>query len=146
MALTKEEPPEVAGFIFPLLPCHLPRFFQERKTVFVKFFGRDQIPRRLRPGHRLFFYQSGGCKEIVGESRIVQISSAKVEEVLARFGNRMFLTRSEFEEYVSKRKGERLLVLVLKDTKKYAVPMRLGKSPTMAGQYMTNEMLRKMTR
>jgi hypothetical protein len=144
LTLTKENLSEVVGIIFPLLPSHLPRFFSGGKTVFVKFFGKERVPQRLRPGHRLFFYESKGNREIVGESRIAEIFSEEAEEVLARFGDRIFLTRSEFEDYVADRKGKRLLVLVLGYPKKYGVPMRLYKSLTMAGQYMTKEMLRKL--
>jgi hypothetical protein len=64
--------------------------------------------------------------------------------VLVRFGDDVFLTRTELENYSGNRKGKRMLVLVLEGTRRYASPLKLGKSITMAGQYMTKRMLREL--
>lgn len=56
----------------------------------------------------------------------------------------LFLTRSELEEYAGSRRGNKMLTLVLEDVKKYVVPLRLDKSITMAGQYMTKTMLKSL--
>jgi len=132
------------GVIFPLVREHLQRFFEGQKRVFVKFLGRNVPPRKLQTGSRLFFYESRGGKEVVGEARIVEVGSGTVDEVLARFGNDLFLTRPELEEYAGSRIGNKMLVLVLEDVKRYAVPLRLDKSVTMAGQYMTKRMLKSL--
>lgn len=128
----------IVGIIYPLIPQHICRFFEDRKKVFVKFVGG--FPRKLQSGSTLFFYESRSNKEVVGEARIVEIGSGTVEEVLARFGMDLFLTRNELEEYAGNRKSKRMLVLSLRDIRKYAVPLRLEKSVTMAGQYMTKTM------
>jgi len=49
----------------------------------------------LQAGSRLFFYESRGGKEVVGEARIIEVGSGTVDEVLARFGDDLFLTRPE---------------------------------------------------
>lgn len=43
----------------------------------------------------MFFYESRGGKEVVGEARIIEVGSGTVDEVLARFGDDLFLTRPE---------------------------------------------------
>jgi hypothetical protein len=131
---------DTIGIVFPMLRDHIQRIFQDQKNVFVKFLAREVLPRRLRAGSRLFFYQSGGSKEIVGEARIDEIAVGTVQEVLAKFGERLFITRSELEEYAGNRGAKTMLILLLDDPKKYKVPLKLGKSVTMAGQYMTKEM------
>jgi hypothetical protein len=128
------------GIVFPMLPDHIQRIFQDQKNVFVKFLAKEAIPRRLRAGSKLFFYQSGGSKEIVGEARIIETALGTLQEVSAKFGERLFLTQSELEEYAGNRGAKTMLVLLLDDAKKYEVPLKLGKSVTMAGQYLTREM------
>jgi hypothetical protein len=135
---------EVEGIIFPVLPDHLQRFFEGQKTVFVKFVGRNTSPARLQPSSKLFFYKSGGDKEVVGEAKILQISSATVEEALTLFRDKLFLTQSELEEYAGNRKARKMLVLVLENIEKYAAPLRLNKSVTMAGCYMTRRMFKNL--
>jgi hypothetical protein len=133
---------DTVGIVFPILPEHLERFFSDQKTVFVKFVGRQATRQRLQPGSKLFFYESRGSKEVVGEARIAEIATGTIEEIIPRFGDEIFLTRDELEEYVGDRKTRSMLVLVLEALKKYTVPMRLGRSPTMAGMYMTKRMLK----
>lgn len=50
------------GIVFPFLPEHVNRFFNDGKTVFVKFYGKERIPIRLHVGSTLFFYKSEGSK------------------------------------------------------------------------------------
>jgi hypothetical protein len=76
---------DTIGIIFPISEDHVERFFNGQKSVFVKFFGRDTIPERLQKGSRLFFYQSRSKKEVVGEAIIADVTSGRIEEVLARY-------------------------------------------------------------
>ena len=133
------KPSQIVGIIFPFLPTHVRRFFDEGKTVFVKFYGIQTTPKRLSTGDTLFFYESQGNKEIVGEARIVEVDQGTPSEILTKHGDRLFLMADEFEEYVGERKGRKMLVLVVEGARKYANPLKLGKSLTMAGQYMTKE-------
>jgi hypothetical protein len=133
------KPSQIVGIIFPFLPTHVRRFFDEGKTVFVKFYGIQTTPKRLSTGDTLFFYESKGNKEIVGEARIVEVDQGTPSEILTKHGDRLFLMADEFEEYVGERKGRKMLVLVVEGARKYANPLKLGKSLTMAGQYMTKE-------
>jgi hypothetical protein len=142
--MASEDANDYVGVMFPILPEHCQRFFEGRKTVFVKYMSRESLPRRLHSGSRLFLYQSRNNREIVGEARIVEMASATLEEVLARFGDDVFLTRTELEEYSGTRKGKRMLVLVLEEARKYASSLKLDKSITMAGQYMTKKTLREL--
>jgi hypothetical protein len=108
--------------------------------VFVKFFGNERTPLRLRPGHRLFFYKSKARKEIVGEADIVKVESMPVSSVISVYGDKLFLNESEFKEYVGLRTDRTMLVVELTDAKPYSSPLNLGKSVTMTGRYMTREM------
>jgi hypothetical protein len=134
----------VVGIIFPLLPEHIRRFFDGRKRVFVKFLSRQTIPTRVEPNSRMFFYRSRNNREVMGEAKIVEAASGTLEEVLSKFGEELFLTPTELELYVGRRKSKKMLVLVLEDVREYAIPLRLDKSVTMAGKYMTESMLKNL--
>ena len=142
--LSKDDSSQVVGIIFSVLPQHARRFFDEGKTVFVKFFGRERIPLKLQRGHRIFFYEPRGNKEIVGEARIVSIDTVPAAEVFSVFGDRLFLTQSELQDYAGQRKDRKMLTLVLEDARRYSLPLKLGKSVTMAGRYMTREMYKQI--
>jgi len=132
------EQDEIVGIVFSLSQEHIRRFFDEGKTVFVKFAASQ--PTHLNIGSRLFFYQSKSRKEIVGEARIIKISSDMPDTVLATYGDQLFLTPNELREYVGERSSKKMLVLVLDKVKRYSVPIKLVKPLTMAGQYMTKMM------
>jgi hypothetical protein len=141
--MTSEEE-NCVGVIFPILPQHSQRFFEGRKRVFVKYTNREGLPRRLRLGSKLYLHQSRSNQGIVGEARIVEMLTATPDEVLARFGDDVFLTRSELEDCSGDRKGKRMLVLVLEGMKRYASPLKLEKNITMAGRYMTKKMIKEL--
>jgi len=131
---------QTIGIIFPILGDHVQRFFRDHKTVFVKYLN-EKLPLKLRTGSRLFFYQSGSNKLITGDAKIVGVESATYDDVLTRFLADLFLTRDELERYAQDRKDKRMLVLVLADIREYSVPLRLKSGLTMAGRYMTKNML-----
>jgi hypothetical protein len=136
---------KIIGIIFPLLPSHIQRFFDEDKKVFVKFFAKENIPLRLRKGSKLFFYESRANRQIVGEATIVDVGTATAEEAIARFGDDLFLAKEELERYVGARKEKRMLVLVVDRSKRYRNALRLEKPITMTGQYMTRNMHESLT-
>lgn len=133
---------DVIGIIYPILHDHCQRLLEGGKDVFVKFVSRR--PSMLRPGSRLFFYESGGKKEIVGEAKIVEVTDGTLEEVLRKFSDRLFLTREELERYAGERRTKKMLVCVISDVKRYSTPLKLGRSLTMAGQYMTKRMRKSL--
>jgi hypothetical protein len=135
---------EILGIIFPVLSTHLLRFFDGGKKVFVKFLAREATPAKLQPGSRLYFYESGSGKKIVGEAKVVKIESGKFDEVLARFREELFLTESELGTYAGQRRDKTMVVLTLEDVRKYAIPLALKQSVTMAGRYMTKAMMKEL--
>lgn len=109
----------VLGIIYPLIPEHARRFLEDKKTVFVKFVSRGSTPRRLGPRSRLFFYVSGGTREIVGEAKIVSMAMADPPDIMAEYATQLFLTSDELDEYIGERRTKAMLVLVLTNVKKY---------------------------
>ena len=133
----------VIGVIFPMIPEHVLRFFEQHKTVFVKFVSRG-MHTRVREGSKLFFYESRSRKQIVGEATISRVSSGTMSEVLLEYNNGLFLNLSELREYVGNRTEKKMLILVLYHVRKYAAPLSVDVPITMAGRYMTKEFSRRL--
>jgi hypothetical protein len=57
-SMTSKDANDCVGVIFPILPEHSQRLFEGRKSVFVKYSARENLPRRLQSGSKLFLYQS----------------------------------------------------------------------------------------
>ena len=90
--------PEITGVTFPV-PKHLmPRFFKDKKTVFIK---PATVFKELKPGMRLVFYQSHEDTGYVGEATIKRIViDDNPLAFFETFGDAVFLTRDEAKAYV----------------------------------------------
>ena len=90
--------PEITGVTFPV-PKHLmPRFFKDKKTVFIK---PATIFKELRSGMKLVFYQSHEDTGYVGEAAIKRIViDDDPFAFFDTFGDAVFLTREEAKAYV----------------------------------------------
>lgn len=61
------------GVIYPLPDSILNRIFQDNRNIFVKFTTHDLTTKtklRIRNGVRVFLYQSGSGRIVVGEGEI----------------------------------------------------------------------------
>jgi hypothetical protein len=138
---------EITGVTFPV-PKHLmPRFFEDKKTVFIK---PATVFKELKPGMKLVFYQSHEDTGYVGEAAIRQIVID--ENPLAffeTFGDAVFLTREEAKAYVENqerwqgirvRKGEgkkrNWIALELEDIRKYRTVRKPERFVPVGGRYL----------
>ena len=89
---------EITGVTFPV-PKHLmPRFFKDKKTVFIK---PATVFKALKPGMKLVFYQSHEDTGYVGEATIKRIViDDNPLAFFETFGDAVFLTREEVKDYL----------------------------------------------
>ena len=127
------------GFIMPLHKKCINRIFNDNKDILVKFTTNEPSPKtmRLRPGHKIFMYKTGGDKQIVGEALIREINFLTLKEITLQHFERLFITKNELENYVGYRKNKKMLVITLRDIKKYDDPICLKNPVTMTGLYVT---------
>lgn len=125
------------GAIFPILPDHTPKLFEEGQNVFVKF-----TKLQLEKGMIIAFYVSGR-KNIVGQGTITNIERMPPEEIWTKYGNRIFLKKKEYDSYVhispitgEERKSKNITAFVLKDLRKYESPLVPTKYVTASGRYL----------
>lgn len=139
--------PEITGVAFPVPKKYLSRFFEEKKTVFVK---PATVFKDLRRGMKLIFYQSHEDTGYVGEAVIKRIVIA--DDPLSFFdtyGDAVFLTREEVEAYKSEqekwkglrvRKGEAKkrpwLALELEEIRRYEHPVQPDRFVPVGGRYI----------
>ena len=138
---------EITGVTFPV-PKHLmPRFFEDKKTVFIK---PATVFKELRSGMKLVFYQSHEDTGYVGEATIKRIVIN--EDPLAffeTFGDAVFLTREEVRDYaggqerwqgIRVRKGEvrkrNWMALELENIRKYDTVKKPERFVPVGGKYL----------
>ena len=134
------------GVIYPVLQEHFDRI-ASGKDVFCKFVSRGKL--RLEVGDKILFYRSGGSREVIGEATIGEMEFLEPGVLVAKYGERLFLSRDELVKYVNQREkpgGKKLPVFVLKDSIKYPRPFKMKKSLTMAGLTLTKKMYQRITK
>jgi hypothetical protein len=134
---------EIAAVIYPVPHNLVDRFFvSENKSVFVRYLGRTSTI-RLAPKSKVIFYASGKSKELIGEGVIDEIEFLTPDEVLSKYGNKVFLNEKELDKYVHLRpnrtSSKKMLTINFSKLRKYSHPIRTDKRITMAGQYLTKK-------
>jgi len=136
---------DIMGVVYAL-PSHMIQRFFEGKDVFVKFTGQPST--RLVKGHRLFFYASHGQKHLLGEATIEKVDFLTPRQVIDQFGSRLFLSSDEVRQYVhrqhSRKPDKSMLVLELRERRRYRKPIKFTEHMTMAGRYMTRNLYNKL--
>jgi len=138
---------EITGVTFPV-PKHLmPRFFKDKKTVFIK---PATVFKELKPGMRLVFYQSHEDTGYAGEATIRRIViDDNPLAFFETFGDAVFLTREEAKAYVENQErwqGVRVrkevprkrpwMALELGDIQKYDTVMKPERFVPVGGRYL----------
>ncbi len=126
---------KVIGAIFPL-PSHLvDRIFKEGRNVFLK---PPTVYKDLKKGSKILFYASGEIREVIGEGTAESVELIKPEEAIKKYGKRLFLDPDEINEYLrGKRKASKVLVVVLKNLKRYKRGYKPRRFITVAGKRLT---------
>jgi hypothetical protein len=128
---------EYEGIIFPLYSEMIERALNHQKDVFVKF-----SQRKIRPGMKLYLYSTGegGNRKVVAEGVIENVEYAKPSEAKNEYGDRIFQTPQEFEDYVNGRENREMLVLELDDLKRLEEHKEPSGNVTVAGLYLDEEL------
>ena len=136
----------IVGATFPIPKRFMNRFFEKGKNVFIK---PATLWKNLRPGMKLVFYQSHEDTGFVGEAKIKDIKLIDDPmKVFEMYGDRVFLTKEELEEYVKsqerwksfrsrgREKKKRWLDIELESIRKYDEPTKPKRFVPVGGQYV----------
>jgi len=127
---------DIIGISFPILPKHVERILEMENVVFIKFTPHESLPKHLKAGMNLYFYESHANKEIVGEAKISVIELMPAIEVQEKYSDELFITDGDFREYIKGREEKKILVLVLSEIKSYTKPIAFEKPINMGGKYI----------
>ncbi len=132
------------GAVFPI-PSHLVgRIFEDGRNVFLK---PPTVYKDLKRGSKILFYASGDIREIVGEGTAEKVELLKPEEAVKRYGGKLFLDPNEVSEYLKgKKRASKVLVIVLKDLKRYKRGYKPKRFITVAGKRLTETEYKEILR
>ena len=135
---------KVIGAIFPL-PSHLvDRIFKEGRNVFLK---PPTVYKDLKKGSKILFYASGEIREIIGEGTAEKVELLKPEEAVKKYGKKLFLDPNEVTEYLKgKKRASKVLVIVLRDLRRYRRGYKPKRFITVAGKRLTESEYKEILR
>ena len=128
------------GWIVALPKKSIENILINRKDIFVKYFSSSLNKKsklNLSEGMYIYFYVSGGERQILGEARIKEIYFLNKEETLLKYKKRIFLNETDFKKYSKKREAKKAVVIQLGNIKKYEIPKRTKRVVNMGGVYLT---------
>jgi hypothetical protein len=132
----------VVGVVYPIPFRLVERLFVARRNVFVKYISRI-TNLKLAPKQKLVFYASHDLKEVVGEAVIDTIEFLTPDEVLEKYGCKVFLDKHELAQYMMRQPkrspSKKMLTLTLSRLRKYPLGVKYERPITMAGEYLTKE-------
>ncbi|MDA4116771.1 MAG: hypothetical protein OK455_00305 [Thaumarchaeota archaeon] len=103
----------------------------------------------LEKGDRMFFYDSGKTRQLVGEAMIASITFREAKDVLEQCGGKLYLDADAFDRYVSSLpEGQKSLLRVLRfeDPTVYAAPVKCSVTIPEGGLDMTAEIFAKISK
>jgi hypothetical protein len=132
----------IIGVIFPLPKNIIDFMFSNQRDVFVKYTSRPPLKKtkkRIQEGMKLYIYESGGEKTIIGEACIKKSDYLDMNSILNTYLERLMIPEEDFKNYAKGREEKKALVLELDSLKRYKKPVKLLKPMTMAGLHLTKE-------
>ncbi len=133
---------EIIGVAFSLPKDAIEFMFSNNRDVFVKYISHVPIKKtsvKIKKGMKLYLYQSGGTKQIVGEAVIEKIDFLNMSAILENYSERLVISEKMFQQYSKGREDKRALIFELSNLKKYNIGVNLSKPINMGGLYITTE-------
>lgn len=127
----------IKGIVLPFQKELIERMFEKNKDIVMKYAQKGY--KCLETGHKLYVYQSGSNKSIVGEATIKKIEYLTVNECLSKYEDRLIASKNALSGYSAGREDKEALVLELTEIKKYEKEIKLYKPITINGLYLTLE-------
>lgn len=125
---------EIVGVTHPIPPEYAKRIYNKGKTVFV---GKRCLC-KVKKGDKFVIYQSHDLKAYAGWADIKYIGKIKTNAVMRKYGEKLIVTREEFNEY--SRKRNEMFVIEFENFEKFQKPVKpKGYFVTVAGKYINND-------
>lgn len=129
------------GIIFPLYEEVIDRAISERKDVFVKFSNR-----KVESGMTLYLYETGeqGSRKIVARATVTDSQKLKPSKVRKEFGDQIFQSKEDFDEYTRGRGNKKMLVVETEGLERLDDPVEAVGNITVSGLYLDQEQVDRL--
>lgn len=139
---------KIIGVIHPLSRELIDRFLKGGKDIFIK---PVTIYKNIRPGQLFFFYQTGSEGGIALQAKIKDVSMVEEPSIIyGKYNGRVFLSESEFREYLSnqdkrwfaskpRKKMKKWIVYELVSIKGFDSLKKPKRVVVQSGRYVTQE-------
>lgn len=123
---------EIVALSHPI-PTHYAKRIYEGKTVYIN----KRHLGKVSPGDKFIIYESHGAKAYTGWADIKSIGKVKTGTIWRKYGNKLMLTKEEFQEYA---KGTtEMNVIELSNFKKFNKPVKPKRFISKGGKYINKE-------
>lgn len=129
---------KVVGMILSLPNKIIDRMLHGR-TVYAARSSEKSI--QLGAGSRVYFYDTDRTGLLTAEAKIAKLAFKTSDQVL-EYGRSLFISQSEFGEYLASAKSgtnDVLLVLELEDVTEYSKPVKCPFEVSAPSMYLTDE-------
>jgi hypothetical protein len=142
---------EIIGVAFPIPKFFIPRFFVDKKTVFIK---PATIFKELKPGMKFVFYQSREDTGYIGQAIIRNVTFAEDPFYFFEiYLNDIYLTKDELRNYIEtnekwktkrtrrrcKTRSRKWIAIELESISKYDTPIKPKQFIPVSGKYINSE-------
>lgn len=137
---------KIFAYIYPAPENVINNIFEKKKGFLVKYQSREPTKKTKTNAMKVkhvFFYQSGGNKQIVGKANVIKIQYCKASDAIDVFGEDLLINKKDFVDYIKGREERNLIVFYISSAKKFDKPAAAIRPITMAGQYFAKGELKK---
>ena len=120
----------------PIPTEYAERIYNDGKTVFV---SKSHLG-KVNPGDKFIIYESHGAKAYTGWADIKFIGKQKTSSVWNKYGNRLMVTKAEFQEYAKSR--PEMNVIEFENFEKFDKPVTPKRFVAVSGKYIYEDEFR----
>lgn len=121
---------KIFGVTHPIPTEYANRIYNDKKTVFVS----KACLRKVHPGDKFVIYESHGAKAYTGWADIISIGKQKTTTITRKYGDKLMLTKGEFQEYAKNR--PEMNIIEFENFQKFKNPILPKRFVSISGKYI----------
>lgn len=126
----------ILGVSHPIPTEYAERIYNDGKTVFV---SKSHLG-KVNPGDKFIIYESYGAKAYTGWADIKSIGKQKTSIIWNKYGNKLMVTKAEFQEYAKGR--PEMNVIEFENFQKFNKPVVPKRFVAVSGKYIYEDEFR----
>jgi len=131
---------KIVAVSHPIPTEYAERIYNDGNTVFV---GKSYLG-KVSPGDKFIIYESHGAKAYTGWADIVSIGKQKTNTITRKYGNKLMITKEEFQEYAKGR--PEMNVIEFENFQKFNKPVVPKRFVAVSGKYIYEDEFKTITK